>query len=258
MKRWIVLKAVFQKSLIEMKRYLFNTLSGVLTMYIIFVMLFLGARFIGGGALQLGGSFEGLVVGYLVWMMALVAYQDLAYNISGEAEMGTLEQLYLSPAGFSWVNGSFLVTRFLVNLVLFAVILFLMMLTTGQWLHVDLLALLPLTVVTVAPAYGFGFVMAGLALVFKRIQNSFQILQFIFVAFVIVPIGNYAWIKFMPLALGSDLMRRIMVDGLRIWQLPAADLGLALAVGVAYFLAGLAAFGHCARVARDRGMLGQY
>lgn len=258
MKRWIVFKAVWMKSLIEMKRYLFNAVTGLLTMYILFLMLFLGARFVGGGALQMGGSLEGLVVGYLVWMMALVAYQDLAYNVASEAEMGTLEQLYLSPAGFAWVNGSFLVARFLVNLIMVGVILLLMMLTTGKWLHVDLVSLLPLAIVTVAAAYGFGFLMAGLALVFKRIQNAFQILQFIFIAFIIVPIGRYAWIKFLPLALGNDLLRRVMVDGTRLWQLPAADLGLALAVGLAYFLAGLAAFGYCVRVARDRGMLGQY
>ncbi len=258
MKRWIVVKAVFGKVITEMRRYLFNTVSGLITMYLVFLLLFIGARVVGGGMFQTGGSLEGLVVGYLVWLLALVAYQDLAWDISSEAEMGTLEQLYLSPTGFAWVNGSFLLVRFLFNLLLSGVILLLMMLTTGRWLNLDLLSLLPLVVITVTAAYGFGFLMAGLALVFKRIQQAFQILQFVFVAFIIVPIGRYAWVKFLPLAMGNDLLRRVMVDGARLWRLPAADIGLAILVGLAYFLAGLAAFGYCVKVARDKGMLGQY
>lgn len=258
MKRWTVLRAVLAKCLIEMKRYAFNSVSGLITMYIVFLLLFMGAKFVGAEAFQTGGSLEGMVVSYLVWMMAIQAYQDLAYEISSEAEMGTLEQLYLCPLGFAWVNGSFLIARFLVNLIFTGVVLTLMMLTTGRWLNLDVISMLPLIVITVAAAYGLGFLLAGLAVVFKRIQNSFQILTFGLVAFVIAPISRYPWVKLLPLSLGNDLMRRVMVDGTRLWQLPGAEVALATAVGLAYFLAGLLAFSQCTRVARDRGMLGHY
>ena len=258
MKRWVVFKAVFFRTIVEMRRYAFNTVAGLVTMYLIFLLLFLGAKFVGGPTFATGGSLEGLVVGYLVWLLALIAYQDLAWQIASEAEIGTLEQLYLSPAGVAWVNGCYLLARFLVTLLTGGLILVLMMLTTGRLLHLDLVSLIPLTALTVASAYGFGFVMGGLALVFKRIQQTFQILQFVFVAFLIAPVGRYAWLKYMPLALGNELIRRVMVDGVRLWRLPPGDLGLATLVGLGYFLAGLGAFGWCLRVARDRGMLGQY
>jgi len=187
-RHWVVLKAVFVKTLIEMRRYIFNTISGLITMYIVFLLLFYGAKTVGGAAFQTGDSLEGLVVGYMVWMLALLAYGDLAWGISMEAEIGTLEQLYLSPAGFSWVNVSWLIARSVVNLVFLGLILLVMMLTTGQWLNLDLVSLVPLVLLTMLAPYGFGFMMAGLALVFKRIQSAFQILQFVFVAFVAVPI----------------------------------------------------------------------
>jgi ABC-2 type transport system permease protein len=258
MKRWIVFKSVFVKALIEMKRYMFNTVSGFITMYIVFVLLFFGAKAIGGAGFQTGDSLEGLVVGYMVWLFALLAYQDLAWSISTEAEIGTLEQLYLSPAGFSWVNFSFMAARFVVNLIWMALILLVMMLTSGYWLHIDLVSLLPLIVVTVAACYGFGFMMGGLALIFKRIQSSFQILQFVFVAFVAVPVNHYVWIKYLPLAMGNSLLRRVMIEGARLWHLPAADLLVATVVGLGYFLLGLAIFGRCINVARDRGLMGHY
>jgi len=257
-RHWVVLKAIFVKTLIETRRYIFNTISGLITMYIIFLLLFYGAKTVGGSTFQTGDSLEGLVVGYMVWMLALLAYQDLAWGISMEAEIGTLEQLYLSPAGFSWVNASWLIVRSVVSLVFLGLILLVMMLTTGQWLNLDLVSLVPLILLTMLAPYGFGFMTAGLALVFKRIQAAFQILQFVFVAFVAVPITQFAWVKFLPLAMGNHLLRQVMVDGTRLWGLPAGELGLAAAVGVGYFLLGLGAFSYCVNAARDRGLMGQY
>lgn len=258
MKHWLVFKSVFYKTMIEMRRYLFNTVSGFITLYIVFILLFFGARTIGGAAFQTGDTLEGLVVGYMVWVFALLAYQDLAWNISMEAEIGTLEQLYLSPAGFAWVNLSFIITRFLFNLFFVGLILLVMMLTSGYRFHIDLASLLPLVMITIAAGYGFGFVMGGLALIFKRIQSSFQILQFVFVAFIAVPVNQFSWAKYLPLAMGNQLLRRIMVDGARLWQLPAADLLVAAATGLGYFLLGLAVFNRCIAVARNRGLMGHY
>ena len=257
MNRWVVLRAVVAKSLIELRRYLFNTISGLVTMYVVFLLLFFGARSL-GPAFSTGTGLEGLVVGYLVWMMSITAYQDLAHTIANEAEVGTLEQLFLTPTGFAWMGGSYMIGQFLVNLLFTAILLLSMMLTSGRWLHLDLVSLLPLILITIAASYGFGFILGGLALVFKRIQALFQILTFGLVGFVAAPIAQYAWMKLLPLALGNQLLKRVMVDGLRIWELPAGDLLLATGVGLSYLLIGLLIFGYCLRAARNRGMLGHY
>lgn len=255
---WNVFRAAVGKTLVEMKRYLFNTISGLITMYIVFLLLFYGAKAIGGPAFQTGGSLEGMVVGYTVWLLALVAYQDQAWTISMEAEIGTLEQLYLTPAGFSWVMGSFAVARLLMNLVIVGVIMLVMMASTGTWLTLDLLSIIPLFIITVMAPYGFGFMMAGLALVFKRIQNSFQILQFVFVAFLVAPIDRFPWMKALPLTMGNNLLQRVMVDGQRLWDIPVADLAVAAGVSLAYLIVGLVAFAYAVKVARDRGLMGHY
>ena len=257
MNRWVVFRAVVGKTLVEMKRYLFNSISGLVTMYIVFLLLFFGARSL-NLPFSTGSGLEGLVVGYLVWMMSIIAYQDLAYTIANEAEVGTLEQLFLSPTGFAWVGGSQMIGSFLTNLGMSSLVLLSMMLTTGRWLHLDVLSLLPLIPITVAAAYGLGFILAGLAVVFKRIQALFQILTFGLVVFVAAPIAKYAWMKFLPLAMGNQLLRKVMVDGLRVWELPGQDLLVATGVGLGYLLFGVLVFNYCLKVARDRGMLGHY
>lgn len=257
MKRWIVLRAMWSKTFIEFRRYLFNSVVGMVTLYLVFLLLFYGAKFIGAG-IGASETLEGMVVGYIVWMLAILTYQDPAWGISMEAEMGTLEQLCLSPAGFAWVNASFMIARLAVNMIFLAVIIVVAMLTTGRWLNLDLFSLLPLLLITVAGPYGFGFAMAGLALVFKRIQSVFQILQFVFVACVAVPVTQFAWAKYVPLALGTRLIRQVMAEGAKLWELPAADILTATLVGLGYLVLGLGFFGYCIRVARDKGLLGQY
>jgi len=241
-----------------MRRYLFNTLSGIVTLYVVFLLLFYGAKGIGGAALETGDSLEGLVVGYTIWMLAIFAFQNMAWGVSNEAMVGTLEQLYLSRAGFAWVNASVMAASALTNLVLIGAVTVLMMATTGQWLNLDLISIIPVALLTISAGYGVGFAMAGLALVFKRIQSAFQILTFGFIGCLAVPLDRFPWAKFLPLALGNKLLRAVMVDGQRLWELPAGDVALAAAVGLGYFLLGLAAFAYLLKVARDQGLMGQY
>ena len=76
---------------------------------------------------------------------------------------------------------------------------------------------MPLAFLTVAPIYGIGFVMAGLALVFKRIQAFFQILQFVFVFFLFIP-PETSWAKTLPLSLGTRLIGKAMTEGQSLWN----------------------------------------
>ncbi len=254
---WTIFRGTFAKTLITMRRYLFNTLSGLFTMYLVFCLLFFGAQALGGAA-DMGDTLEGLVVGYFVWMLAIMAYSDLSWHLLNEAQVGTLEQMYLTPVGFHWVNAAYLVSNLMIQLVLLGGVLFLMIVTSGQQLVIDVFSMLPLLLLTVTGAYGAGFMMGGLALIYKRIQASFQILQFVFVAFLTVPLARYPLARFLPLAMGNSLLRRIMVDGQSLFELSGADVGIAFLTGMAYLVGGIVVFRHCEKVARRDGLLGQY
>lgn len=93
-------------------------------------------------------------------------------KIQVELLKGTLEQLAMSPLGFGRVLLSRLAAAFLFDLLVMLLFLLLMMASTGKWLHLDLLSLLPLLLLTMAGVLGIGFIMGGLALVFKQIQAS--------------------------------------------------------------------------------------
>jgi len=254
----IAMRAMIARNLITMRRYVFNTISGLVTMYIVFMLLFMGVRGIGGAALAGGTTLEGLIVSYLLWVLSISAYSDLAWDLNQEAQVGTLEQLYISPIGFSWLNAFNLISGLGLSFVFAAVLLTLMMLTTGTYLNLDLVSVVPLMITALLSVYGIGFAMGGLALVFKRIQSFFQIFQFVFVAFLALPLDRFPWAQFLPLTMGGHLLRQVMVHGLRLWELPVGSLAVLILTGVGYLALGLTVFEWSAKVAKRKGLLGHY
>lgn len=253
-------KAQLKMRYIYLKRYYFDTLSMIITMFLVFLIIFYGAMALLGGVTPTdsGDTLEGIVVGFMVWTFALVAYANLSWGMIEEAQQGTLEQLYMSPLGFGWVNIFRVAANFIVNALMVIVVLLLMMATTGKWLNLDVPSLIPLILLTVAGAYGIGFFMGGLALVFKRVQSALQVLQFVLVIFIAAPLGWLPFMKFLPLSLGTRLIGMVMIEERSLLQLPPGDVLFLIGNSAFYFGLGFLIFKLFENVARDRGLLGHY
>jgi len=133
-----------------------------------------------------------------------------------------------------------------------------MMAVTGRWLAVDPLTVLPVAALALAPAVGIGFVFGGLAIRFKRIENAFQLVQFLLIGLIAAPVADYPLLKWAPLAQGSQLLQTAMTEGVRLWEFPPAELGVLVATAVGYLAVGYAAFHYCQRWARREGVMGHY
>lgn len=256
---WLIaLKASWRQTLTLQIRYLFNFFTSIITMSIVFLLIFHGVKAVGAGALDLGGTLEGLFTGYIIWMIVLTGYQDLAYNAANEAQTGTLEQLYLSPVGYKWLaffSGSF---NALMSLAMISVITAVMVLTTGQKLHLDIFSILPVFFGVYIQAYGLGFILGGLALIFKRIQSFFQVVTFGVIGLFMIPWSKYPWAKYLPFTMGQHLLQEIMMEGRKFTQAPKGDLAVFAVATIAYFLAGLGVFSMAETKAKAMGLLGQY
>jgi ABC-2 type transport system permease protein len=253
-----LVSAMVRRYAIELKRYYFNTLSMLASFYLIFVLVFFGARSVVGHQAGFGETLAGIVVGFTVFYLSMYAYAELSWVLMGEAAQGTLEQLAMSPLGLGRVLIARIATAVTFRIVIMLGFLVLMMATTGRWLRLDLVTLVPLLVFTVASVQGIGWVMGGLALVFKQIQAALGILQFGFVALIAAPVDRFPFLKYLPLSWGTEMLERSMIEGVSIFAMSPADLGLLAANGVFYFLAGFLGFKLLERQAKDRGLLGHY
>ncbi len=255
---WHVLRGVIWKVLVEYRRYAFNLASSAITFTLLFGVILGGMRGLAAAeGITLGPSLEGMVVGLLIWTLAVLSYQSWAYGLVFEAQTGTLEQLYLSPWGFRWVALGRLLGDLTFPLIFACLPITFGVLFTGRAFRVDLFTLVPLAMLTILQAWSLGLALGGLALLYKRIEASFQIMQFLIAGLIglaAVP-GNWL-LGALPFVLSTRAAHQSLVHGVPLWRQPSAP--ALLGVTALWLLAGSWAYRHCERTAMRRGLLGHY
>lgn len=249
-------RGIFKKQVILLVRYPLNLISGLLTIYIFFALMFFGGTAIAGE--PLGDHLEGLIIGFFLWTMALSAFSDLTWNITREAQWGTLEQLYMTTSRFEVLMLLKSVVNVVVSFFMGFIILAMMLLTTREMLVIDVFTIIPVTLFGLLSVIGLGFIFGGLAVIYKRIENMFQILTFGLIGLVAAPVGMYPFLQFLPLSQSSHLLQLAMSDGVRLWEIAPADILVLVGVAGGYLAIGIAFFTLAQRRARRLGVMGHY
>jgi len=249
-------RAVLYREFLVFVRYPANAAGGIVFGLLFFGLLFYGGRLLAERAIT--DSIEGLVVGYFLWTLSVGAYAGISNDIGSEVQWGTLERHVMTPFGFAPVALLKGVAKLVRTFLTSAIILAVMLLLTGTALSVRLLTVVPIATLTVTSVLGLGFAAGGVAVLYKRIGNWLSLVQFGFVPLISAPAFELGWVRALPLAHGSALLQRAMIDGTPLWAFPLADLGLLFALAVGYLLAGYVVFRLATRRARRLGVLGDY
>lgn len=252
----IVSWGIFKRDLLLFIRYIFDSVSSLVVLYTIYIFIFFGIKIIADNPVTIGNTIEAFTVGFILWVLTIDAYSKLSHSIFGEAQWGTLEQLYLCPFGFGWVSVSIILSSLIFNLLISSVLLVLIMITTGKYLHLDIIALMPTIIVTLMGITGIGFVMGGLALVFKKVNSFFQVIQFAFVILMAVPQDRVPIMKYLPLSTGYKLIRMIMQDQTNMIRYQ--DVLSLIINSICYLICGYIIYKVLEKKAKREGMLGQY
>ncbi|WP_436927304.1 ABC transporter permease [Halosimplex amylolyticum] len=251
-----LLWALAKKRALLLYRYPVNTLSGLAMTFLFFGMIFFGGQALSSRALT--DSLGGIIVGYFLWSMAMTAFSGLAWSVTRESQWGTLEQLYMSPFGYGRVMLGHIAVRVVESFGWGAATLAFMLALTGESLHLPVETIVVVTVLAIAPAIGMGFFFGGLALLFKRVENVFNILQFVFLGLIASPTLDVFWVRLLPISQGSYLLATSMQRGLHLWELPPAEVALLVGTAIVYFGVGYGAFQWMGTRARQQGLMGHY
>ncbi len=252
-----VLRVNFSKQLIEMRRYLPNTISEFVTFYAIFLLLFLGIQAVGDPG-SADANIRYVIVSNAFWMLLVLSFMTMASEIANEAIRGTLEQLYMSPVPAWRIVLARAVSSIVIYLVLVILVVIAAMLTSGQWLAFSLPAALLLGVPTIAAVLGLGFVGAGLALVLKQISSLLQIGQFFLMAMAFAPVGIFPGLELLPAMKGIDLVRSIAIGEITLAQVSTQDWWIVTLNGAVWLAAGMLVFLQLEKRALRSGVLGKY
>lgn len=250
-------RANLVKAVIELRRYLPNTVSMIVTFYAIFLFLLFGVRFVGDPGTA-DDAVRYLLVANGFWFLLMMSVNAMGWELTTEALRGTLEQLYLGTVP-PWLILLFrMVATIFLNIVILAVLMALSMLTAGTWLQVDLGALAVLLPPTLLAAVGLSYAVAGLTIVYKQVNAFLQLSQFALMAIAYVPLAQVPLLELAPTAKGIDMVRRVLAEGTPLTAFTSADWASLWASGAVYLALGLLAFKLCERRAMARGLLGHY
>lgn len=249
-------RAVLYREFLIFVRYPANAIGGIVVAILFFGMLFYGGRLIAGQALT--DSLDGIIVGYFLWTLSVGAYSAVSNDIGSEVQWGTLERHITTPFGFAPVALLKGVVKLVRTFITSVVVLVVMLLITGRSLRLDPLTVVPIAALSITSVLGLGFAAGGVTVLYKRIGNWLNLLQFGFVVLISAPVFDVPWTRLLPLAHGSALLQRAMIDGIRIWQFSPVDLAVLVAVPAVYLLGGYLVFELATRRARRLGVLGDY
>ena len=206
-----------------------------------------------------------VLLGFLLTGFANSAISTMAWGLREEAQTGTLEQMTMSPHPVAWL----VLGRLVAEVIVIMIQTSLLAIVVGLLLNFSLplrIEGLPVLAITIAGLMGFGFIVGGLTLIYKRMDALANLLTNLlmwvngtFVAITYFPDWLEAFVRLLPSTQGIIVLRRVMLDGESLataWN--SGSLGWLMLHSAVALAVGVAVFFWCERVARQRGTIGQY
>lgn len=206
-----------------------------------------------------------LMIGFVAFIYVYLHVQKVFWRLLSEIQTGTLEQTYLSPLP-SWVHvvAGRVVSAVAETVIVVSIVYGATSLVVRIDLEWRLAALAPLALLMVGAA-GLALIIAGIALVWKRIMmlTDMSLLFLMFFSGALFPLAEMpGWAE----TIGEPIFMTHAVEALRITMLDGASLSWSgvggwawtLATSFGWFVAGLAVFKLCERVAQRAGSLSHF
>jgi hypothetical protein len=171
---FLVMKAELVRTFIIMRRYWFQTITGMFIGYMMLLMLVLGFMYGGRDAGALADKLSSAETGtswalsFILGMFAFGILGMFTQGLQQLAQSGQLEQLCMSPHGLATNFMARTLVSSISSVFTSALMVWLIAKTVGGTLHADFPATATLLALTFFNLIGFGFMVGGLVLVFKQ------------------------------------------------------------------------------------------
>lgn len=256
--------AELRREFILVVRYPFETVSRLIWNLGFALLIFFGFQTVGAGLPGFEEGQLGRLLGLLITYIAINGLSNGVELIAEETQTGTLEQAALSPPPLVAIVLLRDMASYVEMLLRFVVVLAIAMAITGARFHLDAAGFALLLTLMYMGMEGLGLILAGVALLYKRVATLAQLAVMLVFGLAILPLeGLPGWmsgfVTNFPFTQALLLIRRLAIEGVPLATLLTDGSVLHLAMNGAIYLAiGVAAFAWIERVARDWGTLNQY
>lgn len=205
-----------------------------------------------------------VIIGVTLWYWLCNLLWEIGFSLRDEQDMGTLEQLWLTPAPRWLLVAGNAVANTVLNSLMSLAILAIARFWFGLRLQVDSWLLVASCLLSWIALYGLGFFYSGLVMLLKEAQSLVSIgneLLFL-LAGVTYPLAVLpGWVatvaRALPLTWAITVLRGVLIEG-KGWAELTGDLAVLALFALVTPAAGFACFSALERVARKRGSIGEY
>lgn len=246
-----------RRSWILTLRYRTEALLSIVFLVALFYGLLLGTRSAALKPFAIGNGTEGLLLGFVCWILCTGGVSHVAHDIEEEAKTGTLEPLFLGHPGPGTIFAARNLAALISGLPMLMMVAATLAMATHSVFHLSPEAIVPVLALDLA-ASGIGFALGALAVLVKRVRIAVVagqlLVAFVMVANISVP-DFPQLLTLLPLVPAIESLRGLMLTGTPV---DASRCVLLALNGAAWFGAGIAAFLLAIRRARRQGLLGQH
>lgn len=173
----LLVKATLFKNILYLKRYWLNTLFGVIIMALVFVAITYGISILSSSYIHEEST--SLISGYVCWMFMTASFSTMVNNITNEASLGTLEQLYINSKYFTLTLLAQAFSNFITYWIQFMLLILIIVLLqlAPAYIITGYVLYLPLFFIGTLSLWGCGLVVAALALEYKNVSSIYTALS---------------------------------------------------------------------------------
>lgn len=162
------------------------------------------------------------LIGYLIWRVAAGIIRGIVESVANDAQWGTLEQIWLSgsrPISVILARDVALVIFFTVRVLIIALFIVPILQIPIRFPLHTLPGATLLYLLTLISPFGVALILTGLQLVYKNVEAlAFPLATILlFLTGALSPLDGiptlYTLSRFLPIAIGVDLLRDLLVDG---------------------------------------------
>lgn len=239
MKYLDILLCKIRLDLLSQIRYRIPLISDIVVLTVLFVIFIVSDT---GKSFQTeyGYNYKSLVlIGYIVWTMAINAIATLPNYINYEARNGTLQYILNSVFPIEWTMFTVFISSQIIN---FFVIIILI--TVANFIfHINIFIsinmLIPIILCLIG-MFGIGLMVAGLSILIKRVSSLILFLQLmmLFITDTVPTNQKFLFVtKYIPLTMTNEIIRKIIAGKEYIDKMP-----LLVVSSITFFILGIILF----------------
>lgn len=237
-------------------RYPLEFVSGLLILTLLFYGLLIGAQHM-TGVDSVGDSLNGIIIGYGTWIIVIAGLNQIPTDITGEAQRGTLESVFLSTYRIDGIYLARSLAGSLQNLVLTFGVLLALLWLTDRSVQFPASAILAVAT-TIIASISLGFLAGGLALRFKQVGRTLMLAQYPLLFMMMTPFETMSTeilnlSMLLPVVPSAITLRELTTQGK---SLVDSHIIWAALNAVGYLAVSMFFFGRHVRSVKANGLLG--